>query len=146
MECVDGGDTGRDSRLLSEPPATLFSSSQPFPLPRRTRRSVAGSTSIHPPIVTSSNVPRKPPWPTGAQQRALNSLASSDPVEVIAWLKVLRCLASGYQHHGGPAPLTVSELTAASELKDCEEDWLLSWLKSATNAVPTTPARQLSTL
>lgn len=136
MEYVDGGHRGRDSRLLPEPPTTPSSSSQSFSLPRRSRRPVAGSTSIHPPIVTSSNVPRKPPLPTSAQQRALDSLATSDPAEVIACLKVLRCLASGYQHHGGPAPLTVSELNAASELKDCEEDWVLSWLK------PATPARQ----
>ena len=128
MECADGVDTARDGRLS---PAHPSSSSQFFSLLRRKRRPVAvagaGSTFIHSPIITFSNIPRKPPRPTAAQQRALSSLATFDPVKVYAWLKVLQCLASGYQHYRGPALLTPSQLSAASELKSCEEDRLLSW-------------------
>ncbi len=106
-----------DDRLLAQPPTTPTRSFPSFSLPRRAREPVAASTPIQ--------------LPKQSQQRALLSLARFDPWKVIAWIDILQSLESGYQHNGGPAPLTPEELSAVSELKGCGEDWLLAWLTVA---------------
>ena len=101
-------------------------------MPRRAREPVVDSTPIQFPTTDIQDRPSKSSQPTQPQKRALWTLAKFSPLKVIAWVEILQCLTPGYQHnHGGLAPLTPSELSAVHELKDCEKDWLLAWLKAA---------------
>lgn len=120
-----------DNRLLAEPPATPTRSTPSFSLPRRAREHVVDSTPIQLPITEIQDRSGKSSQPTQPQRLALWTLAKFRPSKVTAWVEILQSLTPGYQHNGGLAPLTPSELSAVHELKDCEEDWLLAWLKVA---------------
>lgn len=118
-----------EDRLLAESPATPTPS---FSLPQRAREPVVDSTPIQFPTTDIQARPSKSSQPTQPQKWALWTLAKFSPRKVTAWVEILQCLTLGYRHNNsGLAPLTPSELSAVHELKDCEEDWLLAWLKAA---------------
>ena len=72
--------------------------------------------------------------PTPPQQHALKVLERFYPLEVLAWLRILRCLEPGYQHNGASGELSAPELDAASVLKVCTDDQVLLWLELANSA------------
>ena len=127
-----------DDRLLAESPAAPSRSSPSFSLPRRAREPVAVSTPTQLPIPVSQDRSGNSSQPTQPQTQALSALARFNPWKVIAWVEIVQSLKPGYQHNGGLAPLTPLELGAVHELKDCEKDWLLAWLKVAAQFRPWT--------
>ena len=127
-----------DDRLLAEPPATPTHSYPSFSLPRRAREPVAVSTPTRRLIAVTQGRAGNISQPTQPQKRALFSLARFNPWKVTAWVEIVQSLKPGYQHSGGLAPLTPSDLSAIHELKDCEEDWLLAWLQVAAQSRPWT--------
>ncbi|KAL2042575.1 hypothetical protein N7G274_004334 [Stereocaulon virgatum] len=103
---------------------------QPVSLPVSGRRRERGTD----PLITSAPKRTHAVPPTPPQQYALKVLERFYPSEVLAWLRILRCLEPGYQHNGVSGELSAPELDAASVLKSCTDDQVLPWLEHANNA------------
>ena len=86
------------------------------------------------PLITSVPTRTHAVPPTPPQRHALKVLERFYPSEVLAWLRILRCLEPGYQHNGASGDLSARELDAASVLKVCTDDQVLPWLELANGA------------
>jgi len=70
--------------------------------------------------------------PTPSQELAIVTLQRFDPIEVIAWLQLLRSLVPGYRvREDGPQYLSQQELDAVSELMQNSNDRVSTWLARA---------------
>ena len=72
---------------------------------------------------------------TQVQQSAITLLRNLPPFEVVAWLRLLRCLRHGFRHNGYEVDITREQLDGLSELTGCNDSLVLSWLQSANHSI-----------
>ena len=75
-------------------------------------------------------------FPSPDKIRAIALLRDFEDEEVVAWLKLLRCLKPDYQHlspssNTSGEQLTPNQLNALSALKACPEEVVLAWLRNS---------------